>query len=357
MASGDKFCWSCGSSLFGNDKFCRECGVDLEQREPVAGETQGKPTPPKEQKARTRRAIPKEFESDTGIVRIPANAVTGPGIVIAVNEWFSSYPPTIKRGFQWYFDFKGRATRTEFSLWMLLHFACWVISFTAAFAGDGVAEILAFSILITLIPTWAVTVRRLRDSYNSYWWLLPTPSLYFLWWITTGIPVIGIIVLTVCYGAIFIMYMLCFFEPTVPPIEVQRRKSVAIDEDINETKEKITEIKKSLKEIKEDHWRKDSWIIELEELELKLVSLKENKTLLRKDNPDLDQWIAKAKALEAAEEAQWGSLEEGNREILRNIEESSFSWGELFKNPLIWVFFLTCFLIMAIVIWQIFLEI
>ena len=42
MKSGDKFCWSCGSSLFGNDKFCRECGVDLEQREPVAEDTQEK---------------------------------------------------------------------------------------------------------------------------------------------------------------------------------------------------------------------------------------------------------------------------------------------------------------------------
>jgi len=45
MASGDKFCWSCGSSLLAKDMFCRECGSDLRKDEPLAQDTQDKPTP------------------------------------------------------------------------------------------------------------------------------------------------------------------------------------------------------------------------------------------------------------------------------------------------------------------------
>ena len=69
----------------------------------------------------------------------------------------------ITRGFSNYFTFSGRATRAEYWWWVL---------FTA------LVGLIPLAGLVTLIPTIAVTTRRLHDKGKSGWWqIAPITSL------------------------------------------------------------------------------------------------------------------------------------------------------------------------------------
>jgi len=81
--------------------------------------------------------------------------------------------------FKKYATFRGRASRKEFWLFALFNFiAVNVIGLVSGFvaAKSGHAEVALAGILLyylaTLIPTLAVTVRRLHDTDRSGWWLL-----------------------------------------------------------------------------------------------------------------------------------------------------------------------------------------
>lgn len=81
--------------------------------------------------------------------------------------------------FKKYATFAGRATRSEFWYWSLF---TWLLSLVAlaidASLTDGVGPIggkQLFSSLValaTLLPSLAVTVRRLHDVNRSGWWFL-----------------------------------------------------------------------------------------------------------------------------------------------------------------------------------------
>lgn len=84
---------------------------------------------------------------------------------------FSSVAPQVGFGeaisicFKKYVDFTGRARRSEYWWWELLIFllvlvTCW-IPFVNGIVYLGI-----------ILPTWAVTVRRLHDTGRSGWWLL-----------------------------------------------------------------------------------------------------------------------------------------------------------------------------------------
>jgi uncharacterized membrane protein YhaH (DUF805 family) len=102
------------------------------------------------------------------------------------------------RAYKRYFDFRGRAGRKEywlFILWMLIGgivAACVdMMVFGAAWAYGSepfTPAYWAFS-LANLIPCLAVGFRRLHDTGRSAWWLL-----------IMLIPVIGFIVLIVFYA-------------------------------------------------------------------------------------------------------------------------------------------------------------
>jgi len=85
-----------------------------------------------------------------------------------------------------YAVFSGRARRKEYWMFFLFHLIIsFVIGFTEGFLGSsGVVGIL-YSLAV-LIPTIAVSVRRLHDTGRSGWWLL-----------IGLIPLIGAIVLLV----------------------------------------------------------------------------------------------------------------------------------------------------------------
>ena len=74
-----------------------------------------------------------------------------------------------------YAQFSGRAKRSEFWWFVLVH----VIVFATLFMGAAITSgsWWAFTMLLvyavgTILPYWAVTVRRLHDVGYSGWWLL-----------------------------------------------------------------------------------------------------------------------------------------------------------------------------------------
>lgn len=87
-----------------------------------------------------------------------------------------------------YADFKGRARRKEFWMFMLIN---WVISMVLAIIGSLIHFTLLGSIysLAVLVPTLGVGVRRLHDMGKSGWWYL--------------------IALVPIVGAIYLIYLWC----------------------------------------------------------------------------------------------------------------------------------------------------
>ena len=73
-----------------------------------------------------------------------------------------------------YFDFKGRATRTQF--WMYVLFSVIlgiVLGVLATFIGEKAGTaVLAIVNLALLLPSLGIAVRRLHDIGRSGWWLL-----------------------------------------------------------------------------------------------------------------------------------------------------------------------------------------
>lgn len=87
-----------------------------------------------------------------------------------------------------YADFKGRARRQEFWMFMLIN---WVISVVLGIVGGLIHFSLLGSIygLAVLVPTLGVGVRRLHDMGKSGWWYL--------------------ICLVPVLGAIYLIYLWC----------------------------------------------------------------------------------------------------------------------------------------------------
>lgn len=106
----------------------------------------------------------------------------------AINKYFID---VIKKQ---YVDFQGRATRTQYWMFVLFQSIVFiVISILAAIGGDsilgtifGIVYVIAY--LAVLLPNLAISVRRLHDTDRSGWWLL-----------ISFIPLIGALVLLVFF--------------------------------------------------------------------------------------------------------------------------------------------------------------
>ena len=90
----------------------------------------------------------------------------------------------ISRGFSNYFTFSGRATRAEYWLWTLFSLLVHAIPLVGWLIGFGV-----------LIPSLAVTSRRLHDISKSAWWMtvwLLLGGVWVLWSVGFVLEVIGL---------------------------------------------------------------------------------------------------------------------------------------------------------------------
>ncbi|HVN97837.1 MAG TPA: DUF805 domain-containing protein [Syntrophorhabdaceae bacterium] len=90
----------------------------------------------------------------------------------------------------------GRASRKEYWYFLLFSVIIWLIlglidALTGNFglrleAGTGILEVIWEVVLI--IPSWAVSVRRLHDTDHTGWWLA-----------IGGVPIIGVIALNLVF--------------------------------------------------------------------------------------------------------------------------------------------------------------
>ena len=71
----------------------------------------------------------------------------------------------VKSGFRNYVNFKGRASRAQYWWWTLFSV---IINF--ALPSDGGLDSIAS--LVILLPTIAITIRRMHDTDHVGWWML-----------------------------------------------------------------------------------------------------------------------------------------------------------------------------------------
>jgi|TARA_A100001391_G_scaffold87590_3_gene58038 uncharacterized membrane protein YhaH (DUF805 family) len=99
----------------------------------------------------------------------------------------SAYLEAMRRSF----DFAGRSGRSAYWFYTLTYFIILVLliildGVLGTLSADGVGVLSGIAVLVHLIPSLAVTVRRLHDTGRSGWWLL-----------IGLVPLVGIIVLIV----------------------------------------------------------------------------------------------------------------------------------------------------------------
>jgi uncharacterized membrane protein YhaH (DUF805 family) len=109
-----------------------------------------------------------------------------------------SFQNAVGLGFQHYFDFKGRSTRSEYWWWLLFvvlaGIALTIVDMGIGTfnyeSGDGLLS--GLFKLATLIPGLALGARRLHDINKSAWWLLMWLRFFLI--IPMIIPVIVLLV-------------------------------------------------------------------------------------------------------------------------------------------------------------------
>ena len=73
-----------------------------------------------------------------------------------------------------YAEFNGRARRTEYWMFCLINFIIgFVLGFVEGIIGTGSVLLIIYSLAV-MIPSIAVSIRRLHDTNRSGWWLLIT---------------------------------------------------------------------------------------------------------------------------------------------------------------------------------------
>ena len=79
--------------------------------------------------------------------------------------------------FRKYGDFTGRASRPEYWWFLVVHLSLSVVLLAAdllfgTLTAMGFGVLSGIFILVTIIPAWAVSVRRLHDTGRTGWWVL-----------------------------------------------------------------------------------------------------------------------------------------------------------------------------------------
>jgi len=108
-----------------------------------------------------------------------------------------NFGDSIKSGFNRYFDFSTRSSRSEYWWWYLFNI---LSTYALLFLGgalvnmgmDAGAFLMFIWSIILIIPSIALAVRRLHDTDRSGWWLLiaivPLIGwiLLIIWYVTEG---------------------------------------------------------------------------------------------------------------------------------------------------------------------------
>ena len=93
---------------------------------------------------------------------------------------------SIQTCYKKFFDFSGRASKSEYWWFQLYGIIIYVLLFV--FQGD-LALLFSILTIANTIPLWAAAVRRLHDTDKSGWWVL-----------IAVIPIIGIFIIFLLIG-------------------------------------------------------------------------------------------------------------------------------------------------------------
>ncbi len=91
-----------------------------------------------------------------------------------------NFTESIQTCYKKFFDFSGRASKSEYWWFQLFQIIIYVLSFL--FQGD-LALLFSIAVIANLIPIYAAAVRRIHDSNKSGWFVL-----------LSFIPIIGLYV-------------------------------------------------------------------------------------------------------------------------------------------------------------------
>ena len=109
-----------------------------------------------------------------------------------------NFTQSVNKCLNHYFDFSGRAPRSEFWWFILFQWVGGIVAsiFDSAFLGhaftsEDIGSLTIIWHLATCIPTFAVGARRLHDINRSGWWQLLFITiigiiLLVVWWATEG---------------------------------------------------------------------------------------------------------------------------------------------------------------------------
>lgn len=93
---------------------------------------------------------------------------------------------SIKTCYKKFFDFSGRASKSEF--WWFQLYAIIIYALMFVFQGD-LAILFSIITIANAIPNWAASVRRLHDTDKSGWFVL-----------ISIIPILGLIIFFLLMG-------------------------------------------------------------------------------------------------------------------------------------------------------------
>lgn len=167
------FCKNCGAELSQNAEVCIKCGVLVGDGDKYCQHCGAEPDPKAVVCVKCGRTL-KPFKGEKGKVRKNENVRT---IREAIRSYYAHYT-----------EFSGRACRAEFWFsylfnWLIL-LGMWImvallttIKLQCGWNVDAViigvdAIGVVWVVLVNLLPTLAVTVRRLHDTGRSGWWCL-----------------------------------------------------------------------------------------------------------------------------------------------------------------------------------------
>jgi uncharacterized membrane protein YhaH (DUF805 family) len=166
-------CSSCNAPLTPGALRCDYCGNATPAGIAAAARQRAVPVPP---------ARPIAPPSPEPYAYVPS--VRGP---VEVRTFF----PAILRCFAKYVGFGGRASLAEYWWWAVLNAAVFfgaVLIAGATPKSDVAGDVYAWWLLLTFLPGWAVTVRRLHDvrrsGWNALWWLTGIGALVVLYWVS-----------------------------------------------------------------------------------------------------------------------------------------------------------------------------
>ncbi len=126
-----------------------------------------------------------------------------------------SFTDSIKTCFQKYLDFSGRASRPEFWWFFLFTFIVRLVTSWIPFIGFIIS-------LALLLPSLAVTVRRLHDTNRTGWWVLLPIGLALGGVVAgailsfTGFIVIGIALIALGSIGGFLVLLVFLIQPSDP---------------------------------------------------------------------------------------------------------------------------------------------